>query len=409
LVAFWALLTFTFVLVIAPHEFLPALAPFRLALVAGTVAIVAYLANRVFSGPGTVKASPEVWFAAALIGWATVTIPLSYDPALSLWFVRGVYLKTLVVFWLLGTVVNSVSRLRTFAWALTLASIPLAATAVHQYWAGQYLPQSTVGAPRIAGYEAPLTSDPNDLALTLNMWLPLTVGLLRIHRRVVVRGLLLSIIVLSLTGVVLTFSRGGFVTLVALSLAYVLALHGARRRRALVGLAALLLAMPLFSGAYVERLGTIFEMDRDVTGSAQERWSDSIAAIEYLVRNPLSGAGFRMGVEALNDQRGPTWKAVHNAYLEVAVDLGLPGAVLFVCLVRGCFRSARVVRNRSAEQPALRELGLLGEAISISIMAFAVGALFLPVAYRFYFYYSGGLAVAARAIYERKVVHAAAP
>jgi hypothetical protein len=39
-------------------------------------------------------------------------------------------------------------------------------------------------------------------------------------------------------------------------------------------------------------------------------------------------------------------------------------------------------------------------AIQVSLVAFAVAALFHPSAYHFYFYYVAGLAVAARAIAE---------
>ena len=36
---------------------------------------------------------------------------------------------------------------------------------------------------------------------------------------------------------------------------------------------------------------------------------------------------------ALNDERGARWLSVHNAYLNYAVDLGLPGLTLFLMLL----------------------------------------------------------------------------
>ena len=51
--------------------------------------------------------------------------------------------------------------------------------------------------------------------------------------------------------------------------------------------------------------------------------------------------------------------------------------------------------------PELRDLFLLSEAVQVSLIAFAVSGFFYPVAYHFYFYYMGGLALAARSVTDR--------
>jgi O-antigen ligase len=103
-----------------------------------------------------------------------------------------------------------------------------------------------------------------------------------------------------------------------------------------------------------------------------------------------------MDALALNEVRGPTWTIVHNVYLQYAIDLGIPGLVLFVMLLRGVVRSARYAQHAGGA----RQSGLfhLAEGIRISLIAFAVAALFHPVGYHFYFYYFAGLAIAARTI-----------
>src|SRR5262245_38140760 len=77
--AFVALLAFTFVLVIAPQEFMPALAPLRPALLAAVVAVAAQLSNSARRTGGT-GPSRELVIAAALLGWAVATIPFSMWP-----------------------------------------------------------------------------------------------------------------------------------------------------------------------------------------------------------------------------------------------------------------------------------------------------------------------------------------
>ncbi len=147
-------------------------------------------------------------------------------------------------------------------------------------------------------------------------------------------------------------------------------------------------------------MSTITDIQADPQGSAQARWMDMNAAADYVVRNPIVGAGIGMNVLALNEERGVAWVPVHNVYLQYAVDLGIPGLVLFLLLLRGCIKSATCVQRRCAGVAAFRELFYLAEAVQVSLIAFAVAALFHPVAYHFYFYYIAGLAIAVKGVYE---------
>ena len=151
---------------------------------------------------------------------------------------------------------------------------------------------------------------------------------------------------------------------------------------------------------YLDRLGTITNIEADPTGSAQERWRDTSAATSFALAHPILGAGFGMNTIALNEQRGAFWKAVHNVYLQLAVELGLPGLILFLLLLVGTIKSVGAVRRGTADDPASRDLFHLAEGLYISLIAFAVEALFHPVAYQLYFYYIAGLVVALKAIYD---------
>ena len=85
---------------------------------------------------------------------------------------------------------------------------------------------------------------------------------------------------------------------------------------------------------------------------------------------------------------------MHNAYLEYAVDLGLPGIALFLWLLIASFRSARAVERHALREPAFRDLGIVAAGVQIALVAFAVAAFFHPIAYQFYFFCVAGLAVA---------------
>jgi probable O-glycosylation ligase (exosortase A-associated) len=404
-VSFWALMGFTFILLLSPQTIVPALAPLRPALILAAVAVAAYLSDRFVHRKPILRRMPETAIAAALVGWAVLTVPFSYWPGGSVSLLLGSYLKALVIFWLLSHVIGTPRRLRQAAWGLTLMSVPLALSGIRNYLSGGFIAMTTMGEgpARIIGYEAPLTWNPNDLALMLNLILPLAVALFTIHRKAAVRVPLFLIILLDGVAVLVTFSRAGFLTLTAI---VAVALWKFRRAWSPGGsaavLAALLMILPLLPSSYLGRLGTILNIESDPTGSAQERWRDTVAATDFALEHPFVGAGLGMNILALNEERGSYWKSVHNVYLEYAVDLGFIGLALFVLLLGGCLRTARWAQRQAVTLGDDRELYALSVGIQISLVAFSIAGFFHPAAYHFYFYYMAGLAMALRGIYDNK-------
>ena len=95
----------------------------------------------------------------------------------------------------------------------------------------------------------------------------------------------------------------------------------------------MLAAAPMMPSGYIDRLSTITDIEADATGSAQGRWADFQLASTVVAHNPILGVGIGQDMLALNEVRGrSTWRSVHNAYLQYAVDLGLPGMLLFLWL-----------------------------------------------------------------------------
>jgi len=397
--AFRALLTFTFILLISPQGYFPILTPLRIAYIAALVAIVAHVGGRWQLGQA-LGVIPEVRLALALLGWSFLSVPFSYWPGGSLSFLFEVYVKAIIVFWLLAGCVDDPRRLHRTVWALSLMGCFIGLAAIRQYLSGEFIP--IVNVKRIEGYNAPLTANPNDLALMLNVILPLTFALLLAERRQPLRLFLMFAVAVQAGGVIASFSRGGFLGLMTIFL--VTQWRFVRRGRpqwAMVTVFVVLLCIPLLPSGYMERIRSIGDTSADVTGSADVRWNDMIAARDYVLRNPLMGAGVGMGVLALNEERGKTWIQVHNVYLQYATDLGIPGLILFLILLGGCLRSTRIARLRSAMHPDAFELNAISEGIGVSLVGFAVSAFFHPVAYDFYFYYLAGLASASRLISER--------
>ena len=403
-VAFNALLAFTAILLLAPQTVIPALKPLRIALVAGGVAITGHLFDSTFRRRPVLSASPEVVAVLTLLLWAVLTIPFSYWPGGSIALLGDQYLKAVVFFWLIASLVTTRERLRTFSWALALCSIPVAITALTHFRAGVYLTSHAAPIQRIAGLSG-LTGNPNDLALTLNLLIPIMGALLFTSRGVVPRAVSVVGLLLSVPAIIVTFSRAGFLTLCAVALTALMCF--VKRRTAGPAAALLIVAcavVPLLPAGYLDRLNTITDIDADPTGSAHGRWSDFRLAAEVVAQNPVIGVGIGQDILALDRLRDrPTWRSVHNAYFEYAVDLGLPGGLLFIGLLVASLRTARRVEIRAAREPPRRDLSIMASGVRIALTAFAVGALFHPIAYQFYFFCLAGLAVALKRVYRSEL------
>jgi probable O-glycosylation ligase (exosortase A-associated) len=393
--AFRALVVFTIVLVAAPQEFVPALVNFRIAFLAALAALAAYCASRLGRAHSPRPLAREVTIVICLVGWAILTIPRSYWPGGSLSVLTDQYLKAVVVFWLLGEVVNTVERLHTLMWTLSVLTIPLALSGLRSYAMSAFLD----GSDRIAGYVGGMTSNPNDLALMLNIILPLTASLALCARRWTSRFFALALVGLSIATIVVTFSRAGFLAMAVICTLF-LGKLAARGAWGLIGaiVAAAVLAVVLLPSGYAQRLQTITNVDSDPTGSSQERWTDTVAATEFLLKHPLTGAGLGMDILALNEMRGATWLHVHDIYLHYGVDLGVPGLALFVALLATSIRSAKSVERGVHDPEARHDLSTLAAGVRIGLWGFVLSGFFYPVAYHFYFYYLSGLAVALRTI-----------
>ena len=407
--AFNALVVFTFVLLLSPQAWFPVLKLVRIALLAGVVAMAAHVMERTAHKQPITPLAPEIGIALALVFWSTITIPLSYWPGGSMHLLTDQYLKAIAFFWLLATIITTPARLRALAWSLTICAVPLAGAGIWHYLSGDVMTTTQDGLVRVVGYmgSSGLTGNPNDLALMLNLIIPLA-GALAMSSRGAARLFAIGVVLLSVAGVIITFSRAGFLALAATCCMFLIVLVRRKSSGAAAALLIVALAVPFaLPKTYVDRLSTITNLDEDKTGSAQGRYRDLGLALEVVSHNPVIGVGLGQDMIALNQARGLyTWRSVHNVYLQYAVDLGIPGFVLFAWLHLLCFRSAWAVERRARKDPTVAELGPIAAGVQVSLIAFLVAAMFHPIAYQFYFFSIAGLAVALKNTYRAELARA---
>jgi putative inorganic carbon (HCO3(-)) transporter len=380
---------FTFVLLVAPQGLFPALAPLRLALVSAMVAAVLHVAHRVVHRRPLTVMEPEVRLVLVLFGLAALSVTTSYSARGSLETLVDLLGKSAIVFLLLANLITTADRFRAMVWLLTLASVAPAVGVINNYLQGRFMKTTEA---RVQGYlQGGLTSNPNDVALTLNIIVPLAIGLLLATPRRGQRLLLASIVTLDVAGIIVTLSRAGFLFLLMTVALYLRSLKRGRMWIVLV----LLLALPVMMGVdgFMDRMSTIVDTDMTDT-SAQERWALQKRAIEVMLNHPLLGVGIGQSVLALHEI-GKGRVDVHNVYLEVGVDLGVPGVIVYLFFLYYLWRSVREAKGtwRARGNPQLYHYS---QGLEISLIGFLVAAMFYPIAYHFFPYILAGLVLAVK-------------
>lgn len=396
-----ALLAFTLVLMLAPQAWVPALAPMRIALLSAVLAMLAYVIQQLRYRRPLLQWTSATILIVCLFFWSMLTIPLSLWPGGSFDYIISMFSKTVIVFLLLTEVIDSEKKLNGMCRTLVLISAPLAWTTLSNYLAGNQLE----GSGRVTGYSAGLSSNPNDMALLLNLILPICLALILGEKSGTIRFLLMMLALAIVLAILATFSRGGFLMLCVNALVYAWYLRKRPQRVWVpVALLAMITFLPLLPDSYYERISTIINIEQDVTSSAQSRLSDMKVALNYAVSHPLIGSGIGMNSLLMNELRGEVWLEVHNVYLQLWLELGLPGLLLYLMLFKSALGATTEVLRAAEKNHDNGQFYNLVEGLRVGLIGFAVAALFYPTAYHFYFYYIAGLSVASAKIFRNRLV-----
>jgi putative inorganic carbon (HCO3(-)) transporter len=405
-IPFWGLMFFTFILLIAPQAFIPILRPLRIAMLSAGLALVVYVIDRLSHHQPLTSTPPAVQFIFIFTLLAAISIPFAKWPGGAFEAFFNDLLKSVLIFVLVANVLNTVHRMKLMIWSMALWATIMSWVAVRDFATGNLALQGV----RIAGWDSPLAANPNDLALIINLILALTIGL-SAPRKPLVSACLLGFTALSIVGVISTFSRGGLVTLTTIAILWLIK---RTRNRGPAILLLVLATVPLvliaLPAGYGNRVYSIFDMSADTSGSSAVRWESMVLAWNAILTNPVLGVGLKQHGLAFLEATGgwSSWNGVHNVYLEIAADLGIPALLLYLSanwyLLTSLRRSLRqITKFRGKRSREARELIALGSGIQIALVAFLVAAFFHPVAYHFYFFYIAGFAVAHQTITERTI------
>ncbi|HEX3187068.1 MAG TPA: O-antigen ligase family protein [Pyrinomonadaceae bacterium] len=398
--SFVALFIFSIVLYLRPYELIPALSSFTsMAYYTGVVTLAIYFATQL-SLEGNLTDRPREINLVLLIGLAALlSMPMAEDPGGAWKTFTDMLLKTLIIFIVFVNVVRTEWRLKLLIFLILGVSIYLAINALDDYRAGVF----SVGAAethdlRIAGRIKGLFENSNDLALHLVTMIPITVGLGLITRNPLKRLIYFGIAALMVAGVTVTFSRGGFIGLVAMTFVLVRRLGKKNRVATMVALVfAVILFIGLAPGAFTSRVSTIFNSAADVTGSSSQRTEVLKRSFWVTLRYPIFGVGI-----GNFHYKSPRNLETHNAYTQVSSELGIAAMVIYIMFLVHPLRRMRLIENETDTSPDQRTLHYLAIAFQAAIVGFMFASFFGAVAYQWYVYYLVGYAVCLHRIYLAK-------
>lgn len=241
--------------------------------------------------------------------------------------------------------------------------------------------------PRLQDVIGGLYSNSNDFAFAIVLSLPFCLTFLLLAKNWLRKTAWVLGILGMMAALMLTASRGGFIDLI-ISGAVLLWQFGVKGKRTYLIAGAVFFSLALFflaghdlavrwSGFF--SAGNSTEQD-SAHASFEGRRELNTKAYYAIARYPLFG----LGAGDFEVSSG-NWHEVHNAFLEIAVEGGIPVLILYLLFFSRGFVNVRALgRMQNLDQDTVLFVG----ALKSSLVGFVVGACFSPVAYQFFPYFA---------------------
>jgi len=400
-VTFVSLFIFTIILYFRPYESISALSSFTsMAFVSGIITLVIFVITQLMR-EGNLTARPLEVHLALLLGLAALlSIPMAVNPAEAWQTFSEHLLKALLIFIVLINVVRTQGRLKLLLLLAMAVSIYLSINALNDYRLGIFRIGSVeLNTARIGGSIKGLFDNSNDLAMHLATMIPISFTLGLASRNVLGKILFYATSLLMIAAVVVTSSRGGFLALLAAVLVLV---HKLGRRNKAIAAGTIVVGFLLFMlvapASYSGRLATIFNSGGEA--SATQRTEILKRSIVVALRYPLFGVGLgNFHYRSVHELES------HNAYTQVATEMGIGAMVVYIMFMVHPLRKLRRIERELFDSPSQRHLYYLAIGLQTSLVAYMVASFFGSVAYQWYVYYLVGYAIALRRIYYQQKPH----
>ena len=321
---------------------------------------------------------PYVALFLAFSVWGGFSVPFALDSELawSGWF--EAHFKTVTFFLFVISCLSSFAYVRLAILVQVLGGAVLAF-----FYIKSGFPQFYTPVPMY---------DRNDFALVMNVALPMGLFWAFSAPSATARKLLWGIVLAFGACIMMGQSRGGFVTVAVTTLFTVSSVKGVKLRYRI--LPPILIGVSLFflPAEVQDRLSTLLNPTEDYnyndSGGRVEIWKRGLG---YLNDHKVLGVGWNNFpvAEGTLSETAQTFgyaqnKAVHNSFLQVAVETGIPGFLLWVSMILVTMRRLLRLRRRLRKRyhpDSVRDFVLCADFLLVSLIGFCIGAQFLTMAY----------------------------
>ncbi len=388
--AYFALLLYTAVLFIRPQEWVSWMLGMPVLDYVVGFAVIAWLAH-LLSTEWRVKDAPQNLLVLGLFAAVLMShVRHTYLAALQEEF--QVFGKVVLIYFLIASTADSTRRIKGLILVIVLGCLFMSAHGILQahrgYGFGGAVPIVRNDLVRVRAMG--IFHDPNDLSLMLVAVMPfLLSAALDRESSIFVRVGSLAAVVPMVYCVYLTDSRGGWLALAVMAMAFVFV----HLRNKKIGILLAVLAVPLVFALGPSRVDTITTEDGSVRGRTTAwgygNW--------MLKRWPLFGAGKGRFVEF-----SPEGLVAHNSFVHCWGELGLFGYFFWLGLVLASFKDCWALGRASPETDEGKALSRLGRAGVASLAGFMSAAFFLSRTYIIPLYILFGLFAAMHTVYEKQ-------
>lgn len=346
-------------------------------LYAGVAIALVILARRQWSG---VNSGTLFLFGALILTMALASMQGMYLEASLISMM--LYAKVFLLALLLAGCLKSEKDVRIMTLYCLAGLLVGALVAIYQYRTGTFAVHD-IYTQRAAG----LREDPNDTAMLLVAGVPLAIYWFMNSRNVLVKLFFAGAVPLLLVGIGLTGSRGGFVTLLVITL--MIYLRRPTIQMTVAGLLMVTAVATLAPESYWDRMETLVTGEESHGGRSLESRSMLLQkGVDVFMDRPVLGVGpgnygnaFMASVSSgglvgrsglsLASNRGIV---AHNMYLELLVEIGVIGAGLFLAVI---YRALRGLVGYGRTAGGKRKPFGLGFAIALALGGMLFAGLFL--------------------------------
>lgn len=380
--------SYLIIMMTRPGLHYPALAALRIELLVG-VSILIFIAI----SPGKlnrIKPSndPIIKWMFVLFGVMLVSMVQAFNFKYSFdWMLE--FAKVLAFIIMIVAMLEDIKDLQIFIWAFAIVTCLIGYDALYNFFQGQVVTRHGEETIEYAIASAGMGSGHVALANITLQAMPFIWYLGVANQNVRLKSLGVILFLVSLCGVIISGSRGGFVGLIAF-LTFVTIFSKRKLLMIMLGVASILL-MPLLSGDnYLQYMKSILDFGSAAAGiSSSSRISGLRHGIEMAIRRPILGVG--PGCYPLARSAWFGWGLwAHNHYGELIGDLGLIGVIVWFLFFKQYFmRAWSYVKQYSKENA----IGAICLAVVVSSIVRLVVGMGSHSVYIFFWYMTAAIMV----------------